>query len=737
MRTLFWRVLNTVVLGLCHLTTQAQTYPPDFAQVLVANNISNPTAMAFAPDGRIFVAEQAGRLRVIKNGVLLSTSFVELNVSSTGERGLIGIALDPDFTNNKYIYLYYTVPGSPAHNRVSRFTANGDIALAGSEFVVLNLDPLSNATNHNGGAMQFGKDGKLYVAIGENANPSHAQNLDTYHGKILRINKDGSVPSGNPFTTGSEQRKRVWAYGVRNPFTFSVHPETGRILVNDVGQALWEEVNDASEPGKNFGWPTTEGKFDATTYPALTNPIFAYRRAVNEGCAITGGVFFYPSSTNYPADYLDNYFIQDFCSRWIDYLDVEKTDVPRTRFASLIAANGVALSVGVDGNLYYLSRGAGALYKIIYNKTTLPYITEQPQSATVAEGELVTFRVNSLGTTPFQYQWQKDGIDIPNATGQSHSFNASPSDGGNYRVVVSNSAGSATSNSATLTVISNVRPTALITSPADSSLYTAGTDIMFSGKGSDPEDGDLPPDAFHWQIDFHHDTHKHDQPSIPGVASGSFFIPDEGETSDNVWYTLLLTVTDSKGSTAKDSVKILPRKSVISLLTEPPGLKVMIDGQPFSAPIEIISVEGMKRTFGVESPQNMNGREFEFEAWSNDGEIIQTIVTPTNDLSLTAQFGITVGTEENSSSVGNMILFPNPSTDNYCNVQFSVSRPQNVSIRLVNILGQEILEHTEFMPAGEQDILLNLAKTAPGIYYVIVDAEDLQAAAKLIVDATK
>ncbi len=716
MRILFCKGLSAVLFGLCQLVTHAQNYPPDFAQVLVANNISNPTAMAFAPDGRIFVAEQAGRLRVIKDGTLLSAPFVELAVSFTGERGLIGIALDPDFKSNQHIYLYYTVPGSPAHNRVSRFTANGDIALAGSELVVLNLDPLSNATNHNGGAMQFGKDGKLYVAIGENANTSHAQNLDTYHGKILRINKDGSVPAGNPFTTGSDQRKRIWAYGLRNPFTFSVHPESGRILVNDVGQALWEEVNDATEGGKNFGWPTTEGEFNAATYPALTNPIFAYRRAAGEGCAITGGVFFYPSFTNYPSEYLDKYFIQDFCSRWIDYLDLGSAEVARSPFASLIAANGVALSVGIDGNLYYLSRGAGALYKIIYNKTTQPYITEQPKSVTVAEGESATFRVNSLGSTPFRYQWKKDGIDIPGATDPSHSFMASSVDQGNYRVVVSNSAGSVTSDNARLTVISNVRPTATITSPQDSSLYTAGTDISFSGSATDPEDGELPPEAFQWQVDFHHDTHKHDSPPIPGVVNGSFSIPDEGETSDNVWYTLLLTVKDSKGSTTKDSVRILPRKSVISLLTEPPGLKVMIDGQPFLAPINITSVEGIKRTFGVESPQTMNGRDFEFEAWSNGEEIVHTIATPTGDLSLTAHFAITVGTEDELTSMGNVILFPNPSIGAYCNVQFSVSRPQIVSVRLVNILAQEICERTEFAAAGRQDILLNMTNAGPGIY---------------------
>ncbi|MGZ8848632.1 MAG: PQQ-dependent sugar dehydrogenase, partial [Pyrinomonadaceae bacterium] len=186
--------------------------------------------MEVAPDGRLFVCLQGGSLRVIKNGALLPTPFLSLTVNSSGERGLLGIAFDPSFATNNYLYLYYTVASAPIHNRVSRFTADGDVVVAGSEVPILDLETLS-ASNHNGGAIHFGPDGKLYVAVGENAVPSNAQTLNNRLGKMLRINPDGSIPSDNPFfNTAPGDNRSIWALGLRNPFTFAFQPGTGRVF---------------------------------------------------------------------------------------------------------------------------------------------------------------------------------------------------------------------------------------------------------------------------------------------------------------------------------------------------------------------------------------------------------------------------------------------------------------------------------------------------------------------------
>jgi len=330
---------------------------------VVTSGLSNPTAMAFAPDGRLFVAQQGGQLRVIKNGVLLPTPFVTVTTDSQGERGLLGVAFDPNFATNQLVYVYYTATSPTLHNRVSRFTAMGDVAVPGSEAILLELNPLSAATNHNGGALHFGLDGKLYIGAGENANGANAQTLANLLGKMLRINPDGSIPSDNPFfTTASGVNRAIWALGLRNPFSFAIQPGTGRIFINDVGENTWEEINDGIA-GSNYGWPTTEGP---TSNPSFRSPLFAYGHGTGPttGCAIAGGAFYNPPIVQLPGDFVGDYFFADLCSGWIRRFDPASGTA--ADFVSGIP-NPVDLQVGADGGLYVLSRGDGAVRVIRAN----------------------------------------------------------------------------------------------------------------------------------------------------------------------------------------------------------------------------------------------------------------------------------------------------------------------------------------------------------------------------------
>ena len=435
----------------CAVWAAAATLPAGFTETQIASGLSRPTAMQFAPDGRLFVCLQGGQLRVIKNNALLPTPFLTVNTDSTGERGLLGIAFDPNFAQNQFVYVYYTVTTPAIHNRVSRFTANGDVAMSNSELPILDLENLSGATNHNGGAIHFGLDGKLYVAVGENANPPNSQTLANRLGKMLRINADGSIPTDNPFyNTASGVNRAIWALGLRNPFTFAVQPSTGRLFINDVGQSTFEEINDGIA-GSNYGWPNTEGP---TTNPNFRGPLFFYGRSPSDtgGCAIAGGTFYNPTVVQFPASYLGKYFFADLCSGWIRVLDPSNNTA--TGFATGISSP-VDLKVAADGSLYYLSIGSASVFRVQFPANQQPpSIATHPANQTVAEGQPVTFTVSATGTAPLSYQWRRNNVDISGANGASYTISSVTlaDDGAKFRCVVSNSFGNATSNEATLTV---------------------------------------------------------------------------------------------------------------------------------------------------------------------------------------------------------------------------------------------------------------------------------------------
>jgi glucose/arabinose dehydrogenase len=307
-----------------------------------------PTAMAFAPDGRLFVC--------MKNGSLLAKPFLTVPTLANGERGLLGVAFHPSFSTNGRVYVYYTVTGPPTHNRIARYVADGDTALS-AETVIADLPTLSSATNHNGGAIHFGLDGKLYVGVGENANGANSQSLTTVLGKVLRFNDDGSIPGDNPFlptTTG--QNQAIWAMGLRNPFTFAVHPTTGRILIDDVGQSTWEEI-DEGIAGANYGWPTTEGP---TNDPSFVSPIYAYQHSSGlvTGSAIIGGAFYSAASPTFPAEYRENYFFADLSGGWINRMDPVNGNAVYAFADNLETQTGIAL--GPDGAIYSLTTVGGS-----------------------------------------------------------------------------------------------------------------------------------------------------------------------------------------------------------------------------------------------------------------------------------------------------------------------------------------------------------------------------------------
>ena len=258
--------------------------PADFqTSLVIGDGLDGPSGFEIAPDGRIFILERSGKIKIVKDGELLPTPFADLPSENTGDRGLIGIAFDPEFgQTNHYVYFYYT--GHDLLNHLVRFSADQDVATNGPIELFRTSSPSHEL--HVGGSIRFGPDGKLYFAVGDNGNGFLAQDLSNPHGKILRINKDGSIPADNPFADQPGKLGAIWAYGFRNPWRFQFDSATGRLYVGDVGDFTWEEVNRIVKGG-NYGWPVHEG-FCTSGCAGYVDPLYAYPHA-GESAAVTGG----------------------------------------------------------------------------------------------------------------------------------------------------------------------------------------------------------------------------------------------------------------------------------------------------------------------------------------------------------------------------------------------------------------------------------------------------------------
>ncbi|MFN0124952.1 MAG: PQQ-dependent sugar dehydrogenase, partial [Blastocatellia bacterium] len=288
----FKALMTLFVMLSCLLCKQgfAQTFtaPGFVSEVVTTLPAYQPVGLTWALDGRMFIWQESGIVRIYKNGALLPTPFLNISarVNTVNDRGLLGLALDPNFATNGYVYLLYTYEPNgnpndtaPKTSRLTRVTANPtnpDVALANSEIVILGsigVAPCSqypagsdcigsDSVEHTADTLRFGPDGKLYVSLGDGASSQitdplalRAQDLNAYNGKLLRINSDGTAPPDNPFYNGSPTsiRSRVYSYGLRNPYRFGIHPTTGEVMIGDVGWLTYEELNRGR--GANFGWP--------------------------------------------------------------------------------------------------------------------------------------------------------------------------------------------------------------------------------------------------------------------------------------------------------------------------------------------------------------------------------------------------------------------------------------------------------------------------------------------------
>jgi glucose/arabinose dehydrogenase len=383
--------------------------PANFVQDVVASGLTLPTDIAFLPDGRLLIAEKDGVVRIVKNGSLLPTPFISITsqVNDYWDRGLVGIAVDPAFSSNGYVYLYYAYEHNagdhtgPKTARLTRVTAVGDTASPATQVVLLGTlsgpgcggfasgsDCIpAEGPSHLGGALKFAADGTLFVTTGDAASFTvvddlalRSQNLNSLAGKVLRVSSTGQGLSSNPFWNGSATaaRSKVWAYGLRNPFRASIHAGTGNMVVADVGWSTYEEVSVARQ-GANLGWPCYEGGIVQSGYQtkatcqtlyaagpsAVEWPVTSYPHG-GQTAAVAGNVFY--TGSTYPAEYQGAYFFADYAQGFLRYMKLDSSgnlvDGPDDFGDEL--AGPVDLELGPDGNIYYVAILSGEVLRIRY-----------------------------------------------------------------------------------------------------------------------------------------------------------------------------------------------------------------------------------------------------------------------------------------------------------------------------------------------------------------------------------
>jgi glucose/arabinose dehydrogenase/PKD repeat protein len=654
--------------------------PPGFADEAVAS-VGSPTAVAFTPDGRLLIATQPGRLRVIQAGVLLAAPALDLaaTLCSNSERGLLGVAVDPAFGSTRRIYLYYTFNrnGDCANapvNRVSRFVlADSNLVVPGSEQVLVD-NIRSTAGNHNGGDLAFGKDGHLYVSVGDGGcdyapgggcagNNDASRDKNVLLGKILRITADGGIPTDNPFqgpgtarcnvagSTTAAACQETFAWGLRNPYRIAFDPDAAatRLFINDVGQDTWEEI-DEGVAGADYGWNCREGAHtNSTTGPcagvppsSLRDPIFEYNHST--GCAsITGGAFV-PDGA-WPAEFDDDYLFGDYvCGRLFRLTPLPAGGWVASSFGDALGSL-VSMTFGPDGALYYSTYSRG-VRRIRATADRPPVARVQANPATGAAPLTVTFDGSASsdpdpGTPIAEYRWDfGDSTSLSTTAPSTVHVYGSP---GTFTASLRVASGSPALVSDPATVLINAGnrpPVPAIVLPLAADRFSVGQAVTLVGTATDPDEGPLGGDSLSWTVLLHHAQHTH---PFLGPVSGLqvplvFPAPEDLAAAANSFLEVRLTATDRFGATATVAQNMLPLTVPVAFTTQPAGLEVVVNGQFLRAPFSVTSWAGYGLDVDAPAQEDGAGNGFAFASWSDGGSRRHTIVTPATSAAFVASF---------------------------------------------------------------------------------------------------
>lgn len=690
----------------------AATFPAGFTDTLLVR-INDPIAMDVTPDGRMLITNQAGELMIYVDGAVLKTPALNLkNVTcSDKERGMLGIAVDPAFASNRYIYVYYTFDKYATKadadrandcprqestqrpvNRLSRFVLGDDNRVDPASEKVLLDNIFSINANHDGGGLRFGKDGYLYIAIGDGgcdyadvqscqANNDSSRDMHILNGKVLRITRDGGIPPDNPFrgagtarcydpAPGGNKRglanpgqicQEAFAVGLRNPFrmAFDAEAATTRFFINDVGQYNFEEINEG-RAGADYGWNCYEAerrnssKGLCVSPSGMTGPIYSYNH--NTGCKAVTAAAFVPRGV-WPAEYDGAYIFSDYqCGKLFTLRQGSDGQYQASEFTPA-GVSGIDMLFAPYENtqaLYYITYNAGQrpngeLRRLAYtgqsNRPPEASLTANPTSG---PGPLtVTFDASASsdpdGDTGLTYLWAfgDNATAETNSATTTHTY-TSP---GVYTatVTVRDDNGAYSTNPTALRIdVGNSAPVPTIEEPSATTIFSVGQRLVLRGSASDVDEGPLPDSALTWRVLLHHSDHDHPYVEATEGNNISFTAPapeDLFATADS-YVTIELIATDSHGATSTISRNVQPQRVTLTFASDPPGLKLGLDGgtvdNTVTTPHRQVSWAGYQLKLEAPATQEQNGQRLDFCRWSDGQPATRELVTPNKDTLYTA-----------------------------------------------------------------------------------------------------
>jgi glucose/arabinose dehydrogenase/PKD repeat protein len=659
---------------------QATTYAdPSFNEEAIVDpgtgQLDTPVQVAWAPDGRMFIAEKDGKVKVQNPGQAVPATIVDLKdqVNSSGDRGLLGVAIDSDYPNHPYLYVAYVQEANPlmpddtgrTASRIVRYdlaagpssTLSNPQVLLGTSSSAPCPDTPSNtvdcmpvdSSTHTIGTIRSAPDGTLFIGTGDGADFNgvdlralRSLNEQSLAGKVLHVDRNGNGLPGHPFCTGNndltQNCTKVWAEGFRNPFRFTMRND-GVIVLGDVGWETYEEL-DLVPGGQSYGWPCFEGPSPTTGYkdtpdcqslPPQTPPDWGFNRFGTDGAMIGGPA--YPGGS-YPDDFDGAVFAGNYAQGTVTRVSFGPGGIAAVPFISDLSF--VDLELGPTGDLVYVYPGfgsTGGVYRVTFDPAGRPHAQASVSGSAFDATSPYDFNFSSAGSTPangshtLTYAWDFGDGATSTAANPSHTYTGT----GPHTVTltVTESVANKTDQDAVTVYPGNAAPPSKLQVVASPTTYRDGEPLTLTGSADDAVRLD-------WTVLIRHGSHIHPARSFANTSQVTFDTIEDHDADSH--YEAVLTATDADGARTAQSFSIFPETTTLALRSDPPGAALTYAGGLFTAPADLTSAVGFHTTISAPASFTSGGREYTFRSWSDAGARLHDIVIPPGGATLVAAY---------------------------------------------------------------------------------------------------